>query len=337
MTSRPSVIAGIILGYEAFLSKRGVSAAELFAKVGICTKAVCNPQIDIPAQAVADLWEEAARVTGEPCLALDWAEAVPVGATGPFFYLFMNATTFGEAMRTAAQHTALLRQAVDLHYEADEAGARIWWRWPHGFEGPYTQASAFSAALFVLRARLITAPDWTPARIELQGEPLLCANRVRWLFGPDVVYRAERNAIHVDAETANRPIVQADPRMRHILQSVSRTFITSAHGTGPFATEVEGIVRSLLADRRATLEEVACVLGCSPRTLQSRLTQCGTSFEHLLNDIRRTNAEDLLRLGSFSMSQISGKLGFSELSAFTRAAQRWFGMSPSAYRKKIKG
>ena len=337
MTTQPSVIAGILLGYEAFLSKRGVSARDLFQKVGICTKAVCNPQIDIPAQAVADLWEEAARVTGEPCLALDWAEAVPVGATGPFFYLFLNSNTFGEAMQTAAQHTALLRQAVDLKYEADADGARIWWQWPRGFDGPYTQASAFSAALFVLRARLITAPDWTPVRVELQGEPLLCANRARWMFGPDIVYRAPRNAIHVDAETAMRPIGQADPRMRHILQSVSRTLISSAHGTAPFATEVQGIIATLLSDRRATLEEVARILGCSPRTLQNRLTHCGTSFESLVNDMRRSSAEDLLRLGGSSMSQISGKLGFSELSAFTRAAQRWFGMSPTAYRRKIKG
>ncbi len=208
-----------------------------------------------------------------------------------------------------------------------------------GFDGPYTQASAFSAALFVLRARLVTAPDWTPVRVELQGEPLhLRQSSALACSGPTSSTGSNAIVIHVDAETANRPIVQADPRMRHILQSVSQHIHYQRpwhRGRSRRKSKASSGACSPTGGRRLKMSR--CVLGCSPRTLQSRLTQCGTSFEHLLNDIRRTNAEDLLRLGSFSMSQISGKLGFSELSAFTRAAQRWFGMSPSAYRKKIKG
>lgn len=336
MADQPVVIAGFLLGYEAFLAARHIDAAALYAKAGLSAYDLSNPQSEIPVQAAAEVWEEAARISGEPCLALDWAERFPVGGTGALFYLFLNSQTIGEGLRTVAQYAPLLRRAVDMHFDEDKVGATLWWRWPDGFSGPYTQVSAFGAALFVARMRLVTSATWTPVSVELQGEPLQCDKRVRWLLGPNVTYRANRNAVRIDLETSRKPIAQADPRLRQAVQTVTSHIVQNAPAGSAYVSEVRSIIHTLLADRKASLEGVAHALGCSPRTLQNRLAQASTSFENLLNDIRRSRAEQMLRQGDLSMSSISNELGFSELSAFTRAAQRWFGMAPSAYRKRLK-
>jgi len=50
----------------------------------------------------------------------------------------------------------------------------------------------------------------------------------------------------------------------------------------------------------------------------------------------REIAERLLRESDISLTEISQHLSFSELSAFTRAATRWFGMPPRVYRTEVR-
>jgi AraC-like DNA-binding protein len=78
--------------------------------------------------------------------------------------------------------------------------------------------------------------------------------------------------------------------------------------------------------------ETASALGLSTRTLQRRLAIAGRSFEAVLDEVRRACAEAMLADGGRDLAEIAYKLGYSERSAFTRAAIRWFGVPPSGMR-----
>jgi AraC-like DNA-binding protein len=49
----------------------------------------------------------------------------------------------------------------------------------------------------------------------------------------------------------------------------------------------------------------------------------------LLGSLRQQRALALLEDTSLSMSEIAERLGFSDLSSFSQAFKRWFGVSPS--------
>ena len=74
----------------------------------------------------------------------------------------------------------------------------------------------------------------------------------------------------------------------------------------------------------------------SPRTLQRRLTDAGTSMQSIVDDCRREMAERLLLETDLTLSSIGYRIGFSAPAAFTRSAIRWFGMTPSEFREKHK-
>ena len=80
------------------------------------------------------------------------------------------------------------------------------------------------------------------------------------------------------------------------------------------------------------MAEIASALSLSTRTLQRRLTIAGRSFEAVLDEVRRARAEALLADGGRDLAEIAYELGYSERSAFTRAAIRWFGVPPSGMR-----
>ncbi|RKZ80269.1 MAG: AraC family transcriptional regulator, partial [Gammaproteobacteria bacterium] len=77
---------------------------------------------------------------------------------------------------------------------------------------------------------------------------------------------------------------------------------------------------------------IAASLFMSQRTLQRRLEENNTSFKQLVNEVRQDLADTYLNDSSLTLTEISFMLGFSEMSAFSRAFKRWSGKSPTDYR-----
>ena len=83
-----------------------------------------------------------------------------------------------------------------------------------------------------------------------------------------------------------------------------------------------------------TLDHTAGLLGVPVRTLQRRLQQGGISYRQLVEQIRRETARHLLSQQDMRISEVAATLGYATPASFSRAFQRWMGMSPRAYRQK---
>ena len=83
----------------------------------------------------------------------------------------------------------------------------------------------------------------------------------------------------------------------------------------------------------ASPHAVAAEAGLSANALHRRLKAEGTTFARLLDDTRRCLAQRYLFESSLKLTDIAARVGYSELSAFSRAARRWFGASPRAFRR----
>jgi AraC-like DNA-binding protein len=81
-----------------------------------------------------------------------------------------------------------------------------------------------------------------------------------------------------------------------------------------------------------SMEQVAASLSMGPRTLQRKLRDSGTTFEKILDDMRRDLALGYMRGRRHSIGEIMHLLGFASASSFTRAFRRWTGTAPSDWR-----
>jgi AraC-like DNA-binding protein len=81
---------------------------------------------------------------------------------------------------------------------------------------------------------------------------------------------------------------------------------------------------------------IAKTLGLGERTLARHLSSEGTSYQRVVNDLRRDAARSYLSDPELSIGQVAYLLGYSEQSAFTTAFRRWTGQSPRAYRSALK-
>ncbi|WP_394851297.1 helix-turn-helix domain-containing protein [Pendulispora rubella] len=80
------------------------------------------------------------------------------------------------------------------------------------------------------------------------------------------------------------------------------------------------------------MRDVARTLGVSPRTLQRRLQQVGSSFTHEVDCVRRELACQYLADTNRPLGAIALQLGFGEVGSFFRTFRRWTQTSPRRFR-----
>ena len=93
------------------------------------------------------------------------------------------------------------------------------------------------------------------------------------------------------------------------------------------------LLRRVFAGISAGAESVSKDFKLNRRTLHRRLSQAGTSFQELRESILSGLAQRFLNDTEISITEIALLLGYSELSAFTRAFHGWKSVSPSEYRR----
>jgi AraC-like DNA-binding protein len=75
----------------------------------------------------------------------------------------------------------------------------------------------------------------------------------------------------------------------------------------------------------------------SPRTLQRRLGELGTSYQALLDGVRRDASRRLLASTDLDAGEIAFLLGFEESNSFSRAFVAWEGATPGRWREAKRG
>jgi AraC-like DNA-binding protein len=157
---------------------------------------------------------------------------------------------------------------------------------------------------------------------------------VRQAFHADVVFSANQHSLRFPAAWLDEPCALYDEGMhRYLINRCEEELLASA-GTLP----AEIAVRQALLARPGSvpgLAEIAASQHVSPRTLIRRLKSGNTSYQRILDDVRKTLSRDFLLNSAMSVSRISWRLGYQDPSNFSRAFRNWYGMSPQQYRKQL--
>lgn len=182
---------------------------------------------------------------------------------------------------------------------------------------------------------------WTVLREIAGGAPRLgsvtlpfapgASGPLRSAFGVTPV-RAEtpgRAELRLDAAWFDLPLPQANPHAFAMAEALCRDLVARRRSRTGVAEEVRILVAQRLSDG-APMAEVAAALGLSERSLRRHLTESGTSYRAVLDEVRRSAAEDLLGRPGLTVDDIAQELGYAEATSFGAAYRRWTGRSPRA-------
>lgn len=124
----------------------------------------------------------------------------------------------------------------------------------------------------------------------------------------------------------------ANPVTAKMVEDQCRRELDELGFAGDFVEQVRALLMS--GATAFNLESAARSMHLSARTLRRRLTDHGTTFQQLVGVIRRAESTRLLRTTSLSLDQLADRLGYSDASNFSRAFQKWTGMTPGSFRSR---
>jgi len=101
-----------------------------------------------------------------------------------------------------------------------------------------------------------------------------------------------------------------------------------------FDRRVRQVVAARLAGGPLAVHLVAESVHTSPRTLQRRLRGAGLTYARVVQQVRLEIAGRMLRDPDRKIRDVARVLGYSDPAHFTRAFQRWTGLTPRAFRRQ---
>ena len=163
-----------------------------------------------------------------------------------------------------------------------------------------------------------------------------CADEhiARQLFHRNEVVFGGPHTLVLDQALVRQPLPSASPFILPKLVAALEP-MQAALPSHALTEQVRRRIHLLLGSGDISAERVAEPLNISPRHLRRKLSQEGTSYEQLADEVRREAAIRLIVDGQMSLTSIAYELGFLDPSSFTRAFRRWTNMSPTAYRREL--
>ncbi|MCZ4255400.1 AraC family transcriptional regulator ligand-binding domain-containing protein [Sulfitobacter sp. G21635-S1] len=151
------------------------------------------------------------------------------------------------------------------------------------------------------------------------------------VFPCPVAFEAAQTSILFDPRQFASPIARSPAEASVFLERAPLDWIF----TGSRAHTNSLRVRAFLygaAWQSCQLLEAAQALKMTPRTLNRRLKEEGTSFQNIKDALRRDIAIRALQQGTESIEQIAFDTGFSAPANFHRAFRKWTSRTPGSYR-----
>ncbi|WP_068119566.1 AraC family transcriptional regulator [Tropicimonas marinistellae] len=310
------------------LIARSVAVHPLLAKHGLSLETLRDPYVYLSLLEYVGFLEDAADLSGDTHIGARIGTDIRAGDLGPIGLLLSLSRSIYVGIDRMVRSAAALQTGTDIALLEDGKDVVWSYRLIEGRIWPRRQDAEFSAVATVQVIRNNFLRRWRPTQVHFEhvahGDPQFLER----YFGCPVIFGQATNRIIMD----RGPLVELHRREDTALISVLERHVADLIDATPDRSNLSKAARSVISSglglRAVSVERVADTLGLSPRNLQRKLAEEGTSVRDLLDDIRRHRAEELLSEGNIPIGEIANALGYADGTAFWRAHKRWSELTP---------
>ena len=194
------------------------------------------------------------------------------------------------------------------------------------------QDAELTMGMFVNVLRSVFGPTWAPEEVHFEHPRPEQAQEHARAFQAPLHWGQRTNALIFKRPAEDIAMPGADIKQ---MDRLRRQLLHAAHGSAgevPLIRRVQAEIRSRLVDGTPYIEDVADALDIRRWTLQRALADEGVSFSDMVEQVRHQLARLYVQQTHVPIADIAFLLGYSEISAFSRAFTRWFDRSPRQFR-----
>jgi len=331
---RPTTSGVWIIGVADMLKSIGMDAAALLEEAGIAPDALADPQARFDTDIMSRLWMVITQRSGDEAIALRLSRSSRPATLDLLAYTMMTAPHMLGALEWLQKFIRVISDASIYTLEPDARGYWLRLKIRSRTLGVPRQRFEYNLITVLNVCRWISRARFDPLALELTSPAPADLQPYIEAFSCPLYFDAGVCGLLIAEKDLEQPLLAANPMLAELHERYVGEFLARMD-KGRITHKVKDMIVRSLPDGDPPRSAAAALLCMSERTLQRRLQEEGTSFQQLLDDIRRELAAEYLELGEMTMGQIAYMLGFADQSILSRACQRWFGMSPRQYRQKF--
>ncbi|HHW2448175.1 TPA: ornithine utilization transcriptional regulator OruR [Pseudomonas aeruginosa] len=314
------------------VAEYGVSRQALFDAARVRPEVLDSPNGRLSFLDFNQLTYSAQALCGEPALGLVLGQRLNVSAHGILGYAVLSSANLGKAIQFALKYYRVLGLAYELELVLDDGRAEL-----RAVESmPLGAASVFAAeglmaTLYSIACFLVGEP-LQDVRVGFAYPPPAHARRYAEVFGVAAEFEQPWHWLSMPSEYLERPMALANPATVQMCEQQCEALLATLDVQEGLLTRVRRLLLARPGDF-PDLEQAARELHTSWRSLRRHLSSLVTTYQQVLDDVRKRLALQYLTTTQLPLYEIALLLGFNDSSNFRRAFRKWTGKLPSDYRE----
>ena len=308
--------------------------AAALAAAGLTVGQLNQPLGFIPRNAEAMLIDALTARIGDPMFPAIAGLRGKKQRGGILVYLLRQSTTLREAFATLERYTTVIRPGFAIRYVEDDGRASL--AAQGEYFDPTGNLTAWTLGFLIGLIREISGREDLP--LEIQVTRAARGSIAVWteFFGVPVRDGRGADTLIFSRDHASAEVPDGDHELKLLLTGIAETMRSAAEirdsGT---VGEVQRALAQAMPQGRFALSDVARQMHLTERSLQRKLDEEETSFQHLVRDRRQELAYEYLGDLSLRLSEIAQMLGYVDQTTFTRAFKSMSGMTPTQFRRAV--
>ena len=339
--TKPLILAAAASGVERSITAAGANSHRVFEQANIDPDGIANPSLRLELIDYCRLFDLAARETGDDFFGARFGQAFTPAHFSAVGKLVISAPTVRDALSALAHNYRWIQENSSLQFVVRGDFASLEYQICDARISHKHQDAELTIAALCGLIRHFLGPVWQPLETHFEhGRGGLQRDYER-AFG-QVLFDQNTNALLIDSRSLDLPMPQRNPRAFAEVRALISHQLASLDGEADRRSDADSklallahVIETQCKYGNASISAVAKRIGLTVHGLRRLLKECDLAYDELLLSVRQTLAKRYVESSNYDLTTVALMLGYSELSAFSRAFKQWHGQSPSVFRSQF--
>ncbi len=334
--SSPLSSSNIIINMLIESSKKlNLSIESLLALLPNESRQSASEKVRLPLDAITTVWQWFTEHGQDENIGLRLADATPLTSQTMLTYLVMSCKTFEDVIDVIVKYQWFIcdSNAVSVKEIAQECHMEF--EFSACTKQEFRHQAEYAMLLIHHWLQDLLGQAWHIKEVNFTHPEPSDISMHKTFFASELKFSAQKNVFKFDTSLLSHPIRYANEELNSMLQAQAKS-LKSYIAQREVVVAAGQFIKAQLSSGHVVLEDVAQHCQLSARQLKHLLEQQGTNFRELVEQEKIALAQNLLADNELSIAQVSDACGFAEPSIFNRAVKRWFAVTPSQLRQRLK-
>jgi len=316
------------------LQAQGCDSHAIFKQAGLDYTKLGDGNARYRLNDMTKLWSLSVKETGNPCFGAEVGKLWTTTSFHALGFAWLASHTLKDALQRLVRYSRIVNNSITAQLEEHGTYLHLILDTSENEDEIHYAGRDAGLTAVIKMCRMIYGDAFSPEEIQVTRARSPCAEQLEKFAGCPIIYDSDKNRTLFDRIQAEKRLASGNSELAKINEEVALKYLTTIDRNS-IVLLVKSKLVEMMPKGQITEEMIAKELNMSLRTLQRKLSEERTSFSEIYKMIRQEMANEYIQDSQMSMTEIAYLLGFSEQANFTRAFRRWYGASPSEYRKNL--